>query len=107
MLVPPLKKRMKSRVLILCFLIPVLSALSSFPSIVPQNEVVIPIDEDFNNPEKLESSTYFDWDSNESRSVGVSPFSVCIGDANNDGQNDIVTANNGDHNISILLWNIT
>jgi hypothetical protein len=49
-----------------------------------------------------------DWDDHIRRDVGYLPFSVFVGDANNDGYNDIVTANYGiDNNISILLWNET
>ncbi len=39
------------------------------------------------------------------KDVGAEPYSVCIGDANNDGQNDIVAANSAHDNVSILLWN--
>ena len=34
-------------------------------------------------------------------------FRKSIGDANNDGQNDIVTANSNDNTVSILCWNTT
>ncbi|MFX0033878.1 MAG: FG-GAP repeat domain-containing protein [Candidatus Hodarchaeota archaeon] len=37
--------------------------------------------------------------------VGNQPFSVFIGDANNDGFNDILTANFYGNNVSILIWN--
>jgi hypothetical protein len=37
--------------------------------------------------------------------VGTEPFRAYIGDANNDGYNDIVSANFYDNNVSILLWN--
>ena len=64
-----------------------------------------------NQPENfdqtLNTSSAFDWDPQSTRSVGNSPTSVSIGDANNDGQNDIVIANQGDDNVSILLWNTT
>ncbi|MFW9948139.1 MAG: FG-GAP repeat domain-containing protein [Candidatus Odinarchaeota archaeon] len=46
-----------------------------------------------------------DWEEQITKPVGGGPSSVFIGDANNDGYNDIVTANYHDHNISILLWN--
>ena len=45
------------------------------------------------------------WDPEIRRSAGDSPRHVFIGDANNDGYNDIVTANYNSDNISILLWN--
>jgi hypothetical protein len=37
--------------------------------------------------------------------VGDAPWGTSIGDANNDGYNDIVNTNFWDHNISIHLWN--
>jgi len=51
------------------------------------------------------NSSSSEWDEQISISVGTQPYSVFIGDANNDGFNDIVTANFYDDNISILLWN--
>ncbi len=47
------------------------------------------------------------WDPQITRSVGEGPRSVFIGDTNNDGYNDICTANINDNTISILLWNNT
>jgi hypothetical protein len=41
------------------------------------------------------------------RSVGRKPYSVFVGDVNNDGYNDIVTANNLDNEVSILLFDIS
>jgi len=38
-------------------------------------------------------------------SVGVHPVSVTIGDADNDGYNDIITANQISNDISFLRWN--
>jgi len=37
--------------------------------------------------------------------VGSLPRSVAIGDADNDGYNDIVTANAGSNNVSLIRWN--
>ena len=45
------------------------------------------------------------WDPVITRYVGETPFSHFIGDANNDGYNDIVTGNEVDETVSILLWN--
>ncbi|MFX1500165.1 MAG: FG-GAP repeat domain-containing protein [Promethearchaeota archaeon] len=45
------------------------------------------------------------WEPEIRKSVGDEPFSVFIGDANNDGYNDIITANYVDDNVSICLWN--
>jgi len=47
------------------------------------------------------------WDPQIKKSVGTNPDSVFIGDANSDGYNDIVAANYGDNNVSIILWNTT
>ena len=46
-----------------------------------------------------------DWYAQKTESVGNAPRSVFIGDADNDGYNDIVTANINDDNVSIILWN--
>jgi len=46
-----------------------------------------------------------DWDPQITRSAGGSGESVSIGDANNDGYNDIVVLNFGSGTASILLWN--
>jgi len=45
-----------------------------------------------------------DWDPLINKSVSPTPSSVFIGDADNDGQNDIITAIPEANNISILLW---
>ena len=37
--------------------------------------------------------------------VGLSPSSVFVGDANNDGYKDIITSNMGQNSLSILIWN--
>jgi len=47
------------------------------------------------------------WDAQITKSVGGDPLDVNVGDANNDGLNDIVAANFITDNVSILLWNET
>ena len=42
---------------------------------------------------------------NYSLNIGTSPFSICNGDFNNDGNIDIATANDGSASISVLLGN--
>ncbi|MFX0030945.1 MAG: FG-GAP repeat domain-containing protein [Candidatus Hermodarchaeota archaeon] len=39
------------------------------------------------------------------RNVGLQPHAVFVGDADNDGYNDIVASNSESHDISIFLWN--
>ena len=51
----------------------------------------------------LWNATSSNWDPQITKSVGDAPQSVFIGDANNDGHNDIVTANLDDNTVSILL----
>lgn len=58
-----------------------------------------------NAPPKISSLSNDKW-TLITKNVGNLPRSVIVGDANNDGQNDIITVNNGDNTISILLWNI-
>jgi hypothetical protein len=45
------------------------------------------------------------FDSAQDFGVGEAPFSVTIGDFNGDGQQDLATASNADHSVSILLGN--
>ena len=45
-----------------------------------------------------------DWDNQIIKPVGNYPKGVFVGDANNDGYNDVVTANSGNVNVSIYLW---
>jgi hypothetical protein len=45
------------------------------------------------------------WSTPITLEVGNQPTCVSLGDVNNDGKDDIVTANQGDDTISILLWN--
>ena len=54
----------------------------------------------------LGSPGRFTWKPQNTISVGNTPRSVFIGDANNDGLNDIVTAD-FDEDVSILRWNNT
>ena len=55
----------------------------------------------------LNSANSGDWLPQITKLVGNSPHAVFIGDANNDGYNDIVVANSltYDYSVSILLWN--
>ncbi|MFX1532154.1 MAG: FG-GAP repeat domain-containing protein [Promethearchaeota archaeon] len=56
----------------------------------------------------LWNSTSNTYDPYFNRSVGDGyPECVFIGDANNDGYNDIVSGNRGNYGLSILLWNAT
>jgi len=41
------------------------------------------------------------------RGVSTNPSSIAVGDVNGDGQNDLIAANYGAANISLLLWNIS
>jgi len=63
------------------------------------------------NNERLEQSglksSNGGWAPNFKLTVGREPTDVFIGDANNDGYNDIVTSNCRSNDISILLWNFT
>jgi hypothetical protein len=43
------------------------------------------------------------WLGNATYGVGYEPDSVALGDVNNDGSLDMVMANNGDNNVSVLL----
>ena len=53
-----------------------------------------------------EAVTFFgDFDPQVRYSVGDSPHSVAIGDVENDGDYDIVTANSGSNSISLIRWN--
>jgi len=53
------------------------------------------------------SSNNSQWENVITLDVGNHPVSVFIGDTNNDGKNDIVTSNQAEDSISILLWNST
>lgn len=47
-----------------------------------------------------------DWDAERTETVGGDPYAVYVVDVNNDGENDIVTTNNLDGEVSILLWDL-
>ena len=49
-----------------------------------------------------ESDTY--WHPYLVKNVGMAPNTVFVGDVDNDGDNDLVTANEYSHDISIYLW---
>ena len=95
-------KRVK-RVLLILGIIFSLSAISNhnFSLVQVNNEVNLE-----NNDKSHLKSAIDDWDEQRPRSVGNSPVCVFIGDANNDGYNDIVTANWDDGTVSILQWNV-
>lgn len=48
-----------------------------------------------------------DWNPGFFKDVGPHPLGVCIGDANNDGYNDIIGTNLNNDEVAILLWNDT
>ncbi|MFX1293736.1 MAG: FG-GAP-like repeat-containing protein [Promethearchaeota archaeon] len=71
-----------------------------------QNDIVVSKYDPSNNISILcWNTTAETWDSEIKKSVGYCPRGISIGDANNDGENDIVIANWGDANVTILLWN--
>ncbi|MHA1279781.1 MAG: FG-GAP repeat domain-containing protein [Candidatus Helarchaeota archaeon] len=53
------------------------------------------------------NTALYSWDSQLTRGVGTEPLAIAIGDVNNDGALDMVTANNDSNTITILLWNMT
>lgn len=53
------------------------------------------------------NETQTDWDAPVTKIIGDWPMSVSVGDANNDGQNEIVTVHRDDDDISIISWNET
>jgi len=100
-----MKKKSKCAKIILLIGIISASLLShslNFSCFQLNNKILDAIEIDKN----LKESTY-EWDEQIRIPVGSDPFSVFIGDANNDGWNDIVTANFYGNNVSILLWNST
>ncbi|MBD3196338.1 MAG: hypothetical protein GF317_14865 [Candidatus Lokiarchaeota archaeon] len=60
------------------------------------------INERYSDNIKISSNS---WDAEITRDVGKNPYSVSVGDINNDGYNDIVVSNCGDNNVSIFIWN--
>ena len=79
------------------FFIPI---ISSFYSLREYHS----INKSYNSPISLHNSQ---WENIITKDVGNHPVSVYIGDTNNDGKNDIVTSNQAENSISILLWNST
>ena len=79
------------------FFIPIISNFNSLQEYHSNKE-------SFNSFISLNSSQ---WENRITLDVGNHPVSVFIGDTNNDGQHDIVTCNQADNSISILLWNST
>ncbi|MFX1467759.1 MAG: FG-GAP-like repeat-containing protein [Promethearchaeota archaeon] len=64
------------------------------------------------NPEDLKildeynlKNAFGDWDAPIKKSVGDNPINLFVGDANNDGYNDIVSTNFLSDDITIILWN--
>ncbi|NVM54375.1 MAG: VCBS repeat-containing protein, partial [Candidatus Helarchaeota archaeon] len=96
-----MKKKHFSHMLFIYFIISFIGF-----AIMSQNDLrdLSTSDASINGPLPLK---YCFWEPQIIRSVGNEPYSVFIGDANNDGQNDIIAANRGSNNISILLWNTT
>lgn len=60
-----------------------------------------------NETESPIQSRIFAWESQTTRFVGTAPQSIAIGDVNNDGVMDLVTADRDSNTITILLWNRT
>ena len=94
-------KRVK-RILLILGIIFSLTAISNhnFSLVQVNNEVNLE-----NNDKTQLKNAIDDWDEQRPRSVGNGPTCVFIGDANNDGYNDIVTANWAAGSVSILQWN--
>ncbi len=78
--------------------------------------LIYPISTRFSSNECLESaevsdpslySKIYSWDSYSTYSVGKTPVSIAIGDVNNDGEFDMVVANNDSNSITIFTWNTT
>jgi len=55
----------------------------------------------------LWNTTNNNWSQEIKQSVGFLPYRLAVSDVNNDGQNDILTADLFNRTISILLWNTT
>ncbi len=97
---------MKKKYIAMLFII---LPLITFDGII-QNTIYftpLPTNSRIERPHLRLSPKIFDWDFYITQSVGKTPLSIAIGDVNNDGELDIVTANNNSGTITILLWNIT
>ena len=53
----------------------------------------------------LNTSVYYHFDPPKGKSVAPRPAAVAIGDVNNDGYNDFVTASTANGVVTIYLWN--
>ena len=62
------------------------------------------VSEVFLNP-KISSVELHFWDPINTITIDISPYIVAIGDANNDGYDDIITINSESSSISVFLWN--
>ena len=77
------------------------------------NNSINDVNFEFDEKNQLKSSLYppYDWSEVITIKIGNDPRSVFVGDANNDGYNDIVAANSDDDayndDVSIILWNAT
>ncbi len=63
--------------------------------------------QDISDSETLNSEVYYHFDPQIKEVVGSCPAWVAIGDVNNDGYNDFVTANYADNDVLFYLWNNT
>ncbi|MFX1478873.1 MAG: FG-GAP-like repeat-containing protein [Promethearchaeota archaeon] len=100
-----MNKQTKSK-LILCIIL-IASALTG----IIHNEFNVKyVEDNYNSNDNVVSNlrgASGNWETPITQAVGNEPFKLFLEDANNDGYNDIVTANYGSDNVSILLWNNT
>ena len=88
---------------VLLFLLTALMSMSILAQIdLPNSNRPCVLANEFNT---ITPTTYNDWEQQAALNVGTQPWSVDVGDINNDGKNDIVAANFDDGDISIYLWN--
>jgi len=108
-----MKRNLKTKFILLLmiggiFVFPLLS-IDYFSS----NNSINDVNFEFDGKNQLKSSLYppYDWSEVITIKIGNDPRSVFVGDANNDGYNDIVAANSDDDayndDVSIILWNAT